>query len=202
MEANAEHGMSWLSRMLWKLAEVGVILAAGVLMLHSRSPFLCAEIGAFLLGVLIISVATRLIGNPVRKRVIWLALVTILAGSAIGYVHYKASANCLFRDFVVDPMPNSVRILDSQSVFARDYAIFLHFQLAPGDFDALLRKRQYKAGSDQPGQGGPGLSHPPWWQPQLLANPALHLWEGGTTETAWLWVNEARTEAYFAYESR
>jgi len=50
----------------------------------------------------------------------------------------------LFARFVVDPVPQSVRVFDSEYVPGREWRAFFHIQLLPQDFPAILRAKQYK----------------------------------------------------------
>ncbi len=50
----------------------------------------------------------------------------------------------LFARFVADPVPQSVRVLDSDYVSGREWRAFFHFQVSSQDFSAILGAKQYK----------------------------------------------------------
>jgi hypothetical protein len=176
------------------------------LMLWRCGPgIVCVGVAGLIIGFAVVSALTLFIRQPVPRRRTTLALMSLMATLAVGYAYYSTSAKALFRHYVARPIPDTVRIMEGQYQGGIDPAVYLHFQLGPGDLDAILRRRPYK---DKPDIEGPMAGReytPAWWHPQSLTNATVYYWSDGKdpeeqpTNAVWLWVNEARTEAYFAY---
>lgn len=197
MNTTAKNSTSLLNLAVWKIAEVVIILVAGELLFwRYKSIFVGIEIAALFIGLVIISVLTLFIRQRKHRRIISLVLVTLMAIWPVGLAFYNTSEKTLFQNSVANPIPDSVRILESEYHRGTDPALYLHFKLSPDDFDLILRKRPYEKKSDVNGPKGPD-----WWNPQLLKNAMLYYYDPKQQPgcAVWLWVNEAKTEVYFAY---
>ena len=195
--------MSLRKRAAWKAAEIAVVLAAAVILFYRCGPgFVCIGSVWLFIGLLIIAVVPPFIKPALRRCKVSFVLVTLMAVSAVVYTFYETSSRTLFGRYVADPIPASVKILHSEYQGGRDEAIYLHFEMNPGDLNSILAKRHY---TTSPDIHGPIGRDPTWWALQSLENPTVYYCEetGRSGEAirsaAWLWVNEAKTEAYFTY---
>ncbi len=179
--------------LIWKTFELAIVIAAAAILLWKfNSIFAYLEIIGLFMGLAVITVLTLFIKQRGRRRAVSLILVLLMSAAAVGAAYYEMNGKTLFRRYVADPVPGSVRILNSKYWGGMDPAVFLHFETSPADFEAVLQKRPYAI-------------KPDWWRPQSLENATIYYWEkkrsdpGRQPDIAWIWVNESKTEVYFAY---
>lgn len=70
-----------------------------------------------------------------------LILVAILVTVAL---QARNRPDKLLARFVANPVPRSVKILDSDFVSGREWRAFFHVQVSPQDFSAIFGAKQYK----------------------------------------------------------
>jgi len=199
-EADRTVRMSMRSRIAWKAAEMATVTLAGVLMFTRYGlGFVCVGVAALLVGVVIVSAVLPFIRRPLLRRKVSLIMVAGIASLAVGFAYYETASTTLFRRYVADPIPASVRILESEYQGGLDSAVYLYFELSPDDLDAVLRTRPY---ANTRRMDGPLGTAPAWWKPDSLANPTVYYREDQSDapqHATWLWVNETKTKAYFTH---
>jgi len=145
----------------------------------------------------------KMLMNPNRRRiaVVSLLVLALLALSLGGWFLWQTTPTGLFRNYVMQPMHASVKVINSEYQGGRDPAVYLRFEASPQDMDLILAHRKYTTEARLP---SPTASVPVWWVPQTLKSPVLYYWQephshgDQPVNAAWLWVNETKTEAYFA----
>jgi hypothetical protein len=196
-----------------RAARVLVVLAAiGLLMGLYLALFDACFVAviAVILGPIVVLLCGR--SNPVRAAKYSLIATTLAVGIYVGNYAYDAMPNRLFKRYVMPDVPASVQILDGKYYGRRDPSVFLHFRLNRQDFDKLLGTRKYTlegtysppAGDEPTTMPSPKLHSwglaPDWWRPEELHEPTLYRTKLAPTPTdaSEIWVNEERTEVYFA----
>jgi hypothetical protein len=118
---------------------------------------------------------------------------------------FGRSGENLFSVFLLDPLPESVTILQSQDDgFLRDYTL-LHFKISPEDFNRILETKKWEVSSFSPSANGyytdtdyPNTTR---WNLQSLGKNASHYYIGieydGHKRFENIWVNSQKTEVYF-----
>ncbi len=186
-----------LKRAAWIAAEVVIVMAACALIFWRARGLMCSGFVAIFAGLVFISALKYCIKQQKRKQMVSLILVLLMSAAVSGVVFYETGSNSLFRNYVADPVPGSVRILGSEYQGGLDPAVYLHFEISPDDFEAILRKRPYEI---RPDVSEPSVRLPAWWKPQSLKNATVYFYQGVSDESKnWMWVNELKTEVYFAY---
>ncbi len=117
-------------------------------------------------------------------------------------VSCSRSGNELFTVFISDPVPESVEILHSEdAAFFFDNAVWLHFRIAPDDFEAVLQSDSYTPVETDEQWGGGGVILE-WWKPEALGNDAESFECTDECEAnrrhERIWVNAERTEVFFS----
>jgi hypothetical protein len=183
----------------YRIAQLGVIAAALAILYLWCGPWTALLDGiALMIAWAIILLLTTFIKQPATRNNVSLVLLVVLAGLLVGEGFYRTNPKHLFQVFIAKPMPPSVRILECEYQHSRDSAVYLHFQLSSNDLDAILLAKAYQTSSDTHGPMG---GNPAWWKPESLKNAAVYYWEDTQQpgNAAWLWVNDAKTEAYFTH---
>ena len=160
---------------------------------------LCPGAAAVFAGLVLVALVRELPRNPLTREKVSLAVVAILAAAGTGYAYYATTPAVLMRDYVVNPVPDSVRILHSHYEGGRDPGAFLHFQLDPAAAEQILKARPYVSKPDLT----PPHGRPEWWKPESMGKAEAFYWHSAPDSPAdgivWLWLNESRTEAYLAH---
>lgn len=181
-------------------AAAATVLLAGIAagFVSDGGMFLCPACTLWIMGIIVL-LLTRLVPGKVRKSAAGLIGVTVLVVVCAVYWVYTALPGTMFRTFVLDPIPESVRF--ERSEFQRgvgDHSAYLAFTLDPCDLPAILRARAYKV---QPGTKTDSFGDPGWWRPESLSNPRLYVAEetNNSYSTVRLWVGDANSAALFAH---
>lgn len=113
------------------------------------------------------------------------------------------SSNQLFRDFILDPVPESVKILDSYDGGANFYPhTCFHFKISPDDFQRILETQEWEVDPN----GGFGSftclgSEREWGfsSPSQKDNVVMYTLILGERDRVIMTVNEEMTEVYYRY---
>jgi len=108
------------------------------------------------------------------------------------------SGNELFKTFVFDPIPSSVSILHSHDeVLFFDPSIWLHFTIAPEDFDLILVSEAWTV-DDSAFDGVYNTPAEDWWNLESLGDYTKYRVQPEDCD-CWknMWVNVEKKEAYF-----
>ena len=147
------------------------------------------------------------IGVP--KKVKWLvgAIVIILVVICCGYPVLfftfgitPPSGDHLFSEFILTPMPKSVKVLDSydgDSNLDPDYC--LHFKISPDDFQLILASRKWEVVSEEPFPHGVECSH--WSSPPipLGSNFIIYSFVPGEKDVEVMFTNSQMNEVFYYY---
>ncbi len=129
-----------------------------------------------------------------------LALVTLLLSNCCcGLTLFEdRSGDELFKTFVLDPIPDSVNILHSHDeVLLFDPSIWLHFTIAPEDYDLILASEAWTV-DDSAFDGIYNTPVEDWWKPESLEGRTKYYVQFG--DRGWwktMWVNAQKNEVYF-----
>jgi hypothetical protein len=111
----------------------------------------------------------------------------------------------LFKVFLLDPIPKSVTILESQDDRGFGDYILLHFKISPDDFNSILASEKYKISDLGPSISGyytdtenPEIT---WWNLRSLGKNATNYYVSieydGHQRYQNIWVNKQKNEVYF-----
>lgn len=188
----------------WRLAQLLIVASAfALLWVFTEMGAVCCGIPIAIAGYLIVSIVGKFVQGPALRRKVSMTLVVCMSLAVVGSAWYRTVPDRLFREYVANPMPSSVRVLHSQYQEERDPAIFLYFEFSPNDLDAILRTREYRKHEIVIVEEMRIRSRKPpsWWNPGSLTNPSLHEWPSQVEYqpySVWLWVDESKTKAYCA----
>jgi hypothetical protein len=117
----------------------------------------------------------------------------------------QRSGEKLFRVFLLDPIPSSVSILNSQDDGGFGDYILLHFKISPDDFDLILTSKKWEVYPPDIIGGYYSESEVPkelsWWSLRSLDKNAIgyyfNIGDGCDKEWQNIWINSQRNEVYF-----
>jgi hypothetical protein len=138
-----------------------------------------------------------------RRRIAFaggFALFCIVA--MVVYVSWSYSPKQLFRRVVLDPIPESVEVLqgEEQPAGLVDTTIWLHFKTSPEDFEAVLKSHAYtKVPEGLPTDIDAGRG-PEWFRPEEHGARNVYLFEDKDAPIIHtIWVNDAHTDVYYCF---
>lgn len=131
-------------------------------------------------------------------------ICVILCSACIGgcYIWGNPDAYERFEALVINPKPESVKIVYYEFQGGLDEAVFFYFTANPEDIMEILKVRRYEIKAETDGNIP---NSPVWWKPETMNEPILYYWEklhdktDTISQSAWLWVNKTKDEAYFAH---
>jgi hypothetical protein len=114
------------------------------------------------------------------------------------YAETPRSGDQLFKDFILDPMPKSVKVLDSYDGgpdLRPDNC--LHFKISPADFQLVLTSRKWEFVSEDPNRAEcrPWPSPPP----SLGRNVIIYSYVPGKNNIEVMFTNSQMNEVYYYF---
>jgi hypothetical protein len=114
------------------------------------------------------------------------------------------SGNQLFKDYILDPIPKSIKVLDSYDGY-RDFRpdVCLHFKTSPDDFQLILASKSWKIVSEapiglecEPGNKSWDFDFPP---PLLGSNVTTYTFIPRERDIEIMFINTQKNEVYYFY---
>jgi hypothetical protein len=115
------------------------------------------------------------------------------------------SGNQLFKDYILNPIPESVEVLDSFDGSPNFYPDeCLHFKISPADFQRILASKNWKIASDTPfiglqcelGNKAWDFNFPP---PSLGGNVMTYNFNPQKRDVEIMFTNAQMNEVYYFY---
>jgi len=140
-----------------------------------------------------------------KTAIVLLVLIFMCSGFFIS-MFIPRSGNTLFKDYVLNPMPKSVKVLDSFDGSPEFYPdTCLHFKISPSDFKLILASKKWKVVSDNTFVGDEcsestnsswDFTFPP---PSLGNNPITYTFVPNERDYEVIFTNTQMNEAYYYY---
>jgi hypothetical protein len=191
----------WARSAAWVLADLAIVAAAiAVVYVRTGMGLVCYGLPVLLIGYCLHQGVMFFVQRlPLRRRVS-LGFVACLSGAAVAYTLYITAPGYLFDHYVMLPRPASVKILESQFDGSRDPAAYLYFEANPADMETIIRSRPYTLKEDL---NVPLTLKLNWWKPDPHKLQPGYFWETPDgkepKQAAWLFVDDTKTKAYFAF---
>jgi hypothetical protein len=173
-------------------------------------PIILISLCAFFILHILISIKKVGFLKTVKSKTPWVILVCIaICGSLHSHFFWgdssPRSGNQLFQDFILNPVPKSVEILDSfdgSPDFYPDEC--LHFKISPADFQLILASKNRETVSDAPliglqcelGNDAWDFNFPP---PSLGSNVITYTFIPRERNIEILFTNAQMNEVYYFY---
>jgi len=137
------------------------------------------------------------------KPVIVSAIVILLWVGFFLSFFIPRSGNQLFRDFILDPIPQSVKILDSYDGGANFYPhTCLHFTISPDDFQLILESDEWEIDFDKDVRGFRCLGDEKKWgfySPSQKNDVIIYVLVGRERDSGIMVTNAQMNEVYYQY---
>jgi len=142
--------------------------------------------------------------KTIKSKPVIVAVIVILLWVGFFISSFRPrSGNQLFSVFILDPVPQSVKILDSYDGGANFYPhTCLHFTVSPDDFQLILESKKWEVDSD----GGFGsftcLGNESKWgfsSPSQKNNVVMYTLVPRERDREIMITNEQMTEVYYRY---
>jgi hypothetical protein len=143
------------------------------------------------------------------KRTVSLIVLILVCGSIPPLLFVWSitprSGNQLFKDFILNPVPESVKVLDSFDGSPNFYPDeCLHFKISPADFQLILASKNWKTVSDTPiGSLQCELGNAAWnfnFPPPLLGNNVIiYTFIPQKHDIEIMFTNAQMNEVYYFY---
>lgn len=172
--------------------------------------------GLISLGVFFIFYTLRKIKKvgflkTVKSKTTWTIIVLLCIGSGLLYLFFvsepiQRSGNQLFKDYVLDPMPKSIKVIDSYDGSSEFYPqTCLHFKISPDDFQLILASRKWEIDSgDTPARliCNDSLKNSwdfPFPPPSLGSNVIIYTFIPNERDDEIMFTNAQMNEVYYKY---
>ncbi len=179
------------------LVVIGLLIIVGVV------------ISPFVLFIFYLIINTKKVGflkTIKSKTAIILIVLTFLCGGLFISAFIPRSGDQLFKDFVLNPMPKSVKVLDSYDGSTEFYPqTCLHFKISPDDFQLILASRKWEVDSgDTPARliCNDSLKNPwdfPFPPPSLGSDVIIYTFVPRERDREILITNTQMNEVYYKY---
>ena len=130
--------------------------------------------------------------------IVWMAICGGLPALLFIWSSIPRSGDQLFKDFILDPMPKSVKVLDSYDGSPNfDPDDCLHFTISSDDFKLILASKNWKVVSEQPDgvECLPAVFPPP----SLGSNLMIYSYIPGERDREVMVTNSQTSEVYYYY---
>ncbi len=115
------------------------------------------------------------------------------------YAETPRSGNQLFKDSILDPMPQSVKVLDSYDGGPDLHPDnCLHFKISPTDFQLVLASRKWEIVAKEP-PGGAECEPWPSPPPSLGSNVVIYSYIPGKNDIEVMFTNSQMNEVYYYF---
>ena len=186
-----------------------VVIGMGIFLLISLL-FIISLCVLFILYVLINSKKVGFLKTVKSKTTIVLAIVLIvlifMCGGFFISGFIPRSGNQLFKDYVLDPIPKSMKVIDSYDGSTEFYPqTCLHFKISPNDFQLILASRKWKVDSDYTPARltcNDSLKNPwdfPFPPPSLGSNVIIYTFAPRERDFEIMYTNTQMNEVYYIY---
>jgi hypothetical protein len=140
-----------------------------------------------------------------KTAIVLIVLIFFCGGFFIsGFI--PRSGNQLFKDYILDPIPKSVKVIDSYDGSTEFYPqTCLHFKISPDDFQLILASRKWKIDSDDTPFRlvcNDSLKNPwdfPFPPPSLGSNVITYTFIPNERDDEIMFTNAQMNEVYYKY---
>jgi hypothetical protein len=142
--------------------------------------------------------------KTVKSKTVIISVVLIFLCSGLFISSFiPRSGNRLFRVFILEPIPKSVKILDSYDGGANFYPhTCLHFTVSPDDFQLILESKDWEIDSDKDIRGFTCLGNEKKWgfyPPSQKNDVIIYSLVPRERDREILITNAQMTEVYYQY---